>query len=139
MITTISFWLKDECITTVYGLNDFIPLKNGDTFWLNVDEMYQPKKTLLRNDGWKEEFIDRIDDSYQEKRKKYGNEKYKVIKTYRSLTVDPNGKNDSDHHKLNVEYTVKKVKRIYWKFWQTYRFKEFIKRFKKDEAKILQA
>lgn len=127
MKTTISFWYKDECITTIYGDNDNPPFKVGDTFWLSVEDMYPRRKNDLKAEGWKQEFIDRIVLSYEEMRKKYSNEKYRVVKIYRSLNVDPNSNDDAKHHKLNIEYTLKRVRRIYWKFWQTYRFKQFIK------------
>lgn len=137
MRTNISIWLKhkgeEDCITTIYDSNH-IPFKVGDKFWFSVEEMHPRRMDNLRKEGWKEEFVVGMAKSYLDMQKKYHNRKFKIVKIYRSLQVDSNSNDDHNHHRLSIEYTVKEVKTIYWKFWQTYNFKQFVKRIFKPKS-----
>jgi len=128
MKISIHFYMddKDETpITSIYDLTNFIPFEKGDTFWFSVDMLYPITKTKLR-EKYKSSFVDSIISSH-EKLEKMNNSRFKIVSVYKSLSYNGNIREDKERHSLNVEYKCKRVKRIYWRFWKTYKFKQFFK------------
>jgi hypothetical protein len=128
MKTSIHFYKDDKeetAITSIYDLNNFIPFEKGDTFWFSVDMLYPLTKTKLR-EKYKEAFVNSLISSH-ERLEKMNNSKFKIVSVYKSFNYNGNSKSDEENHSLRIEYKCKRVNPIYWKFWKTYKFKQFFK------------
>ena len=127
MKTNLHFYLNDKAetsITSFYDCSGIIPaFKKGDRFYYSVEEILPRTISDLRTE-FKEDFVKSIIVDNKNKAKLFNYTELKIISVYTSLKNDPNLDED-DVHRLRIEYKCKKIKRIYWTFWKTYKFKQF--------------
>jgi len=132
MKTAIHFYFKEgkKDIEIISLREDSTPnsyqFQKGDKFWFSVDRYYPRTISDLKKD-FRPDFVDDIVKANEEKDAKFGLNLFKIISIYRSMKENPNQKNSDCKYELTIEYTCKKVKIIRWKFWQTYKFKQFFK------------
>jgi len=126
MRTSLYFYLNDKEETEITSIHniDIVPFKKGDKFWFTVEMLFPITINKWRKE-YKENFINHICESHKEK-EKFNNSRFKIISVFNSLKYDINS-NDNNDHSIRIEYKCKKIKRIYWKFWRTYKFKQFFK------------
>lgn len=126
MITTISFWHKDEQVMSIYHDEKYgitvLPFSKGDKIYLHFDELYPKDIEDLKRKGYKDHFINHILNDYKDKHEKYRYGEWEIVKVSKSLSKHFEGDTT-----LNVEYHIKKVRKIYWKFWRLYKWKQFWK------------
>lgn len=124
MKTEIAF--KDEII---FEGNEYLPFKKGDKFYFSAKRPY-PKnitdyKDLMK--GWKQEFIDsylkQVDDFCNE----YHIKQFKVKRISFSVTKDFSKFILDSSKGLETSQCIEVVEAIYWKFWKTYKWKNFWK------------
>jgi hypothetical protein len=122
MKMTAYFYLNDKQntpICTMYDLTTMLPYKVGDTFWYNSEELH-PRKINELKKQYKDSFVNAYIEKINEKEKLRG--KYKVVRIYNDIKEN---NNHDDSFSITYEFTCKKVKIIYWKFWKLYKFKKF--------------
>ena len=136
MKTRITFYTEDKTgsqyLGNIYDVENQPNLKDGDKFWFNIDMMYPITLNQLR-EKYNEDFVQCCVKSHEEKQELRG--LYKIVHTYRELVYNPNTKDNEPDYSMVIEYKVKQIKRIYWKFWKTYKFKQFIKNLFKTKKK----
>ncbi len=125
MKTRITFLMNDKQETEICTVYDapFIPFKKGDKFWFYMEMLYPVTVNRWRTERWKDDFIEKRQVDHEQKSNQLLG-RYKIVKVCNSLTYDINSKTDDGSHRCVIEYTCKPVKTIYWKFWQTYKFKK---------------
>lgn len=117
---TITFWNKDNDVHTIYDSQTFI-YNEGDILYLRFDDVYPRKETELRK-KYKDSFVDDILNDLENRRKKYHHHKYKITKIYKSISIRLL---EEDH--INIDVKVRKIRKIYWRFWRLYTWKQFWK------------
>jgi len=126
MKTRISFYCENKSgakwLGNVYDAESQPNLRNGDKFWYNIDMMY-PKTLNKLREKYNEDFVQCCVKSYEEQQELRA--QYKIVHTYREFVYNTNSKDNEPDYSMVIEYKVKKVKQIYWKFWNKYAFRQF--------------
>ena len=129
----VSFWTKigkeEVEIVSMYDA-PFIPYKVGDKFWFSVNEPY-PITVTKKKSQFSEKFVISWLTDINEKQSTL-HSRYKIKRVYNSITNDYNFDNEN-RVKCVVEYHCVKSNPIYWKFWQTYKFKSFFNKLFKNK------
>lgn len=129
----VSFWTKigkeEVEIISIYD-SPIIPFEVGDKFWFSIEEPYP-----ITVNKWKQQFSEkftkfRVSNISERQTKLRG--RYKIKRTYNSITEDPNCDNER-HVRCVIEYHCVKSNPIYWKFWKTYKFKSFFNKIFKNK------
>ena len=125
MKTQITFYYKDNDIFSLYSDTtvNYLPLNIGDKFWIDFDDISPRVKTDLRK-TYIDQFVETILNSHDEKRKTFRYEQWKVYRIDKCFKIPVL---DSENTILSIDYQLKKVFKIYWKFWRLYKFKQFWK------------
>lgn len=126
MKTTITVWHKDEDVFTIYDAT-YNPYSKGDILYFDFEEIYPRKETELRQ-SYKSDFVDGIIEVVEKKGKKYRYGKWKVTKVVKSIRIVA-----MDEYSLTIEVYVRKVRKIYWRFWRLHKWKQFWKDVLKDK------
>ena len=129
----VSFWTKIgdvevEMISMYHS--PIIPYKVGDKFWFSITEPY-PITYKKMKEQFSEKFATEWYQNIDSNQKKLRG-RYKIKRVYNSITHDYNF-NDDSSARVVVEYHCVKSNPIYWKFWQTYKFKSFFNKLFKNK------
>jgi hypothetical protein len=129
----VSFWTKigkeEVEMVSIYD-SPIVPLKVGDKFWFSIDDPY-PVTVNKKKSQWSEDWVKKWVTDIREKQVVLRS-RYKIKRVYNSITEDHNF-SDENGVRLVVEYHCVKSNPIYWKFWQTYKFKSFFKKLFKNK------
>ena len=129
MRISIHFYLKGKEETEIvheYDATHLFELKKGDHFWFSVSEM-SPKAERELAEKLNVDIAAKVWKDNENLRIKFNNKEFKIVSVYRAVEKNINF---DDSVRLTLEYKCKIVKHIYWRFWRTYKFKQFIGKYK---------
>ena len=91
--------------------------------------MLYPVSVNKLKEQWTKDFVQSMCMEHEKLSKKFNNRKFKIISIYQVLEYNKNNQDEKDYYSLKVEYKCKILKTFYfkWKFWKTYKFKNFLK------------
>jgi hypothetical protein len=123
MKTTITIWHKDNDAFTLYSDSaiNYLPLQKGDKFYMNFEELSPIREGELRTQ-YAPTFVDYIKKDTNEKRGLYRHGEWEVVKVTKAFRIE-----QLREDTFTVEYHIKKVFKVYWKFWRLYKWKQFWK------------